>query len=547
MSDVQAEMMWAFMAGQMADQNGEFTNAVSFYRRALQYDPHSNTLRRYLVSDLIRLERFQEARQEYRVMIEDSPEDRQTRFILAQLYEASGDTKTAEALYRDAIALGAETSGPFTKLGLLLMRQEKTRESTAFLRQALAIDPFDREARHILVNYHQLKGKNQESIRLLQEALANTPDDIEWLSALAKIYDALDMKEKAAETYTQLQQANPNAREAYRFLSIYYLHRNDWEGAVRQLEKLLRLNGNDLLARRNMGLALYKMGAYDEARHHLTILVDQKAADALTHYLLGSIFQQRDFHHLAADEFRQAVQMDQNLVEAHLGLASALMAIQEVDQAVEVLENASRQFGTISQVLINYGLILLRMEKPAAALQIFKRAQELMPRNAMLYFHIGRAYYELNQFQQAVDSWKRSIRLDRTLADAYNHLGYTHAERGENLGQAVSWLKTAMALDPKNGYYLDSLGWAYYKQGKYQQALEMLQAACGLLQKARLPIETVIYDHLGDIYFQLRRYQEAGKAWRQALKEDPENKQIQDKMNKLPPQGKQADHDLVAS
>jgi tetratricopeptide (TPR) repeat protein len=524
---------WAFFAGQLADKSGEFSKAVQYYQKALKYNPDSTTLRRYLVSDLIRLERFEEAHAEYRVLIENKPEDRETRYILGQLYDAVGDTVIAERLYRSATQLGRQTSGPFTKLGILLVKQENPEAGVRYLQEALEIDPQDREARRFLITYYQWKEKTEAAIALLQKALEVSSEDIEWLSSLAKMYDSMKQNEKAAEVYLQLSQAHPGTLEGYRFLSIYYLRRNDWEGAIEQLEKLLKINPDNLLARRNLGLAFYKIGQMDRSRQQLEYLISAKVSDALTHYLMGSIYRKKGFKYLAVDEFRMAIRFDTDLVEAHLGLSSALMDINDLEQSAEVLREASARFSRIPQVLVNYGLVLLRTSDTERAVHFFKKALQLTPKDPNLHFHIGRAYFKDSQFEKAVASWKRAVALNSRLADAYNFLGYTHAERGEKLKQAEEWIKKALQIEPENGYYLDSLGWVYYKQGKYQKALEKILAAQKRLKAAGLPVESVIFDHLGDIYFQMRKYTEAEKAWNQAIRFDPGNKHILDKLEKL--------------
>src|SRR5262249_57855277 len=86
-------------------------------------------------------------------------------------------------------------------------------------------------------------------------------------------------------------------------------------------------------------------------------------------------------------------------------------------------------------------------------------------------------------------------------AIALNYLGYMLAERGERLGESVDYLKRALAIDPDNGSYLDSIGWAYYKDGKLDLALDNLKKAAD-----QLSTNSVVQDHYGRILFQLRPY-----------------------------------------
>ena len=81
-------------------------------------------------------------------------------------------------------------------------------------------------------------------------------------------------------------------------------------------------------------------------------------------------------------------------------------------------------------------------------------------------------------------------------ATALNYLGYMLADRGLRLDEAIGLIKKAVALDPQNGAYLDSLGWAYYKQGNYDLAEENLRRA-----SEKIGNDATIQDHLGELYF----------------------------------------------
>jgi tetratricopeptide (TPR) repeat protein len=91
------------------------------------------------------------------------------------------------------------------------------------------------------------------------------------------------------------------------------------------------------------------------------------------------------------------------------------------------------------------------------------------------------------------------------------------ADRGERLGEAIGYIERAVRIEPWNGAFLDSLGWAYYKQGRLDLAEPALRKAA-----ARRPRDSAVQDHFGDLLFRLERYQEAMSAWRKALDGDGE-------------------------
>jgi tetratricopeptide (TPR) repeat protein len=103
-----------------------------------------------------------------------------------------------------------------------------------------------------------------------------------------------------------------------------------------------------------------------------------------------------------------------------------------------------------------------------------------------------------------------------------------YAERGTNLPEAIQLIQQALALEPENGYFIDSLGWAYYQQGRYPEALRELKRAVSLAKE-----DPVLFEHLGDAYLKNNLTNEAIEAWEKSLKADPDGPtaaQVRDKI-----------------
>ena len=86
------------------------------------------------------------------------------------------------------------------------------------------------------------------------------------------------------------------------------------------------------------------------------------------------------------------------------------------------------------------------------------------------------------------------------------------ADRGTRLDEALGYIRRAVALDPQNGAYLDSLGWAYYKMGNYDLAEENLRRA-----SERIGNDPTIHDHLGELYMKTGRVKLAATNWERSL------------------------------
>jgi Flp pilus assembly protein TadD len=123
---------------------------------------------------------------------------------------------------------------------------------------------------------------------------------------------------------------------------------------------------------------------------------------------------------------------------------------------------------------------------------------------------------------------KEVLRLDPSNADALNYLGYSYADRGILLEEALKLIQKAMTLKPNMGYITDSLGWVYFKLGDYEKARVELEKANQLT-----PDDPIITEHLADSYYKLRQIEKAIQLYQKALTLEPKPDQIERLKNKI--------------
>jgi tetratricopeptide (TPR) repeat protein len=116
--------------------------------------------------------------------------------------------------------------------------------------------------------------------------------------------------------------------------------------------------------------------------------------------------------------------------------------------------------------------------------------------------------------------FRAALKLNPDRADALNYLGYSWVDKGEHLDEAVAMLEKARALRPLDGFIADSVGWAYYRLGRYQAAARALEEAVQLA-----PGAPDVNDHLGDAYWRVGRKIDARFQWQHALQLNPDAKQ----------------------
>ena len=114
-------------------------------------------------------------------------------------------------------------------------------------------------------------------------------------------------------------------------------------------------------------------------------------------------------------------------------------------------------------------------------------------------------------------------------ADALNYIGYTYAEQGIRLNEAMDLIERALKLKPNSGYIIDSLGWVYYQKGLYDEALDKLEKASSLT-----PNDPTITEHLGDVYFKKKKYQKSFEMYQKALSlNHPDKEKLQQKIEEV--------------
>ena len=125
------------------------------------------------------------------------------------------------------------------------------------------------------------------------------------------------------------------------------------------------------------------------------------------------------------------------------------------------------------------------------------------------------SYERSNQWKKAEKDFLYALKLSPKQPLVLNYLGYTWIDYGINLSKAESFIRKAIKLRPKDGYFIDSLD-AYYRQGKYDLAVMELEMV------ALIPNDPVINDHLGDALYRAGYYNEARYQWNRALLYEPE-------------------------
>lgn len=207
---------------------------------------------------------------------------------------------------------------------------------------------------------------------------------------------------------------------------------------------------------------------------------------------------------------------------ADIMIAFDYNAMDQVDEARATLKRVIRKNPKDKEALNGLGNILRTRKMFAEAADIYTRTIKAIgdkpqAEDWQVFYNRGIAYERTDRWPEAEADFKKALELRPDQPLVLNYLGYSWIDKGMNLEEGMRLIEKAVSLAPSDGYIVDSLGWAHYKLGEYDQAVEELERAVSLM-----PSDPTINDHLGDAYWQVGRRLEARFQWNHAKASKPE-------------------------
>ncbi|TAN38322.1 MAG: tetratricopeptide repeat protein [Verrucomicrobia bacterium] len=227
----------------------------------------------------------------------------------------------------------------------------------------------------------------------------------------------------------------------------------------------------------------------------------------------------------------QGQQLDDEALTGFIQLALAAKDPPDLHAIARALHRISQRLPDAPTPLVQLGFIRYLIKDYPAASRTFEQAQNLATArgqtefDASFFFWFGASCERAGQRTRAEQLLLRCVELDPTHAEALNYLAYMWSEQGQQLDRALEFSRKALNQEPENGAFLDTLGWIFYQQGRYTDALTPLTKAVELE-----PDDPTVSEHLGDLYLKLNQPQQAVKFWTAAYQLDSSNNTVAQKL-----------------
>ncbi|WP_236019201.1 tetratricopeptide repeat protein [Fuscibacter oryzae] len=281
-------------------------------------------------------------------------------------------------------------------------------------------------------------------------------------------------------------------------------------------------NAKDGLAEAFYTLATALNGQAEDAYTLLysRIATDLRPDNADAVLMTAGLLEQLGQHDLATEAYAKVPADSPIFHIAEMGRADAAYASGRKDAAVEIMQTLARSHPDLLVVQVGLGDILRREERFTEARAAYDAALALVPdpqpNHWAIYFSRGICAERSGDFPATEADMRQALKLNPDQPQVLNYLGYSYVDRGQNLDEALDMIKRAVKAEPESGMIIDSLAWAYFRLGRYADAVEPMEKA-SLLE----PVDPVVTDHLGDVYWKAGRQREAEFQWHRALSFKP--------------------------
>ncbi len=278
----------------------------------------------------------------------------------------------------------------------------------------------------------------------------------------------------------------------------------------------------------DIGLIVGQEGALETSAYfyRLSLYLEPHLAGGLSAMSFGNVLEANDRNEEAIDVYGAVNDDAPYRKPALLRAAVSMNRLDRTEDAEAAFKEVLASSGEDIQTLIAYGNMLRGRERYDEASELYTRAINELDKPAQvdwsLYYSRGITYERTKQWPKAEADFHKALELHPDQPLVLNYLGYSWVDMGMNLEPALEMIRKAVELRPNDGYIVDSLGWAYYRLARYEEAVVELERAVTLMAS-----DPIINDHLGDAYWKVGRVLEAQFQWRHARDLGAEDEELE--------------------
>ena len=530
LTDPEAKALFAFSEFRVLGAENRWQEAISALKRAIRFDPQSSYLPLVLAQVYVHQHQPKLAVETLEVLLSKNPDSVPGHQLMGDALSTQHEFSAAIEHFRSALEIAPENISLKLRLAMSLIQLGRKDEAIKVLEALLKQQPDVALAQLYLARLYFGEKQIDKASLIYQQLLQSQPAQLQAVLEYGKILEQQNPG-AALKLYQNYLTENPRSAAVRQQLAQYYLAKHQLGEALEQFQVVRQQYPDNLQIINNIGLIQLELEAWGDAEKTFRQLLQAANQRGRSRYYLAMALSGQGKREEAISVLELIHEGSPVYPEAALQLSYLYKQNGQHDKAISLLRQMIEQ--DIQTPDVYYYLVAflgdLGDQKQATAAAL--AGIEKNPADTRLLYQLGVLYEKQNMRQAAVETMEKILLLDDTHADALNFLAYDQAESGVDLDLALTRAKKALAIKP-SGYIVDTLGWIYFKMGRYAESREQLEKASQLH-----PDDAVIMEHLGDLYSAMKLKNKAASTYRRVLELDPQATQVEDKLNLLSTEG----------
>jgi tetratricopeptide (TPR) repeat protein len=479
---------------------GKMMRASEAARDAVNLDSMKIAYRENLASIYLSLFQQDLAIQQYEAIVGIDSTSTSDWFNLARLYEQKHPLK-ALAIYEKLLDSSPDEWDVLLQTAELCGNLGRFDKAATYFKRMLEIDPSNRPLQRQLAETYSKAGKMDEAVKLLETMHEEDQSDVQVSAILGEVYLDQGQYQKALPLYQSLLKLVKSNPEIKLRVGVAYVG---------------QISRDSTFA--------------DKAKEIFEQLETELPNDFRVYWYLGVIATSQKQDSLAGTYFERVTSLDERNAEAWWFLGSNYFDRGEFRKLLKSMDRARALFPNDSRFFMLTGLAYSRLGQPTPAIQMLEQSYKLNPKDINTLGQLALTYDGMKRWKESDSLYEQALKVDSTSAAAaiiLNNYGYSLAGRGLQLQRALNMATKAVAMEPNNASYLDTLGWIYFVMGDYTEAQQNIAKAVATGEAS-----AEVTEHLGDVYFKLGHKDKALEFWQHALNMDKTNQALKEKIER---------------
>ncbi len=465
-----------------------------------------------------------------RLWVELEPENDEAHKSVAALLIAAGEQETARPHLERLLQSDRQDSNHgYLLVATLLAADPDKARALSTMAELTANDSTNPHALYAQAHLASELGDNQTALSVLEKLIAVDAQHSQGLLLHARVLHTLGDTENSLKSMKRALALSPDNHQLRLTYARMLVDARRLDEARQQFKILRQTTPNDPDVLYALGLLAMEAGDLDDAEHHFNKLLFQRQREEESRFALAQIAEERKQFDKAIEWFSSIAQ-GERYIEAQLQAARLIAQHQGLEQGRSYLRELETQNDDERvQLYLAEAELLNNAGKHQQAMEVHNQALQQFQGNAELLYARGITAEKLNQLDIMEQDFKRILQQNPDDAHALNALGYTLVDRTERLQEGFNYIERAYKLQPNDVAILDSMGWALYRLGRLEEALDFLQRAAAKLRDGEISA------HLGEVLWVSGRKEDARHVWEKAQEFAPDHKVLKQTIEKFNP------------